>query len=63
MHVHFLEFGTSRSGRFTPRKTASGTHWIEVSVDLKAGLYDLENRKFLILQGLELQPLSRPACS
>jgi hypothetical protein len=61
MHVYFLELGTSRSGRFTPRKTASGTHWIEVSVDLKAGLYDLEKRNFLTLPGLELRLLDLPA--
>jgi hypothetical protein len=32
-------------------------------VDPRAGLDDLEKRKFLTLPGLELQPLSRPACS
>jgi hypothetical protein len=31
-------------------------------VDLRADLDDLEKRKFLILPGLELQPLCRPAC-
>jgi hypothetical protein len=40
------EWSTSRPGRFTP-----GTHWIGGSVDLRAGLDDLENRKFLILPG------------
>jgi hypothetical protein len=30
-------------------------------VDLRAGLDDVEKRKFLILPGLELRPLGRPA--
>jgi hypothetical protein len=32
-------------------------------VDPKVDLYNVEKRKFLSLPGLELQPLSRPACS
>jgi hypothetical protein len=32
-------------------------------VDLRAGLDDLEKRKFLTLPGLELLPLDRPARS
>jgi hypothetical protein len=32
-------------------------------VDPRAGLDDVEKRKFLILQGLELRPLGRPALS
>jgi hypothetical protein len=28
----------SRPGRFTPRETATGTHWIGGWVDLRAGL-------------------------
>jgi hypothetical protein len=32
-------------------------------VDPRAGVDDVERRKFLILLGLELQPLSRLACS
>jgi hypothetical protein len=32
-------------------------------VDLRAGLDDLENRKFLTPPGLELRPLGRPARS
>jgi hypothetical protein len=32
-------------------------------VDLRAGLDDMENRKFLTLPGLELWPLGRPARS
>jgi hypothetical protein len=30
-------------------------------VDLRAGLDDLDKRKFLTIQGLELRPLGRPA--
>jgi hypothetical protein len=32
-------------------------------VDLRAGLDDVERRKFLTLPGLELRPLGRPARS
>jgi hypothetical protein len=32
-------------------------------LDLRAGLDDLEDRKFLALPGLELRPLCRPARS
>jgi hypothetical protein len=66
---HFLDLGTSsewsasRPGRFTPGERATGTHWIGGWVDLRAGLHDLEKRKFLILPGLELRPLDRPANS
>jgi hypothetical protein len=38
---------------------APGTHWIGP----KAGLDDVEKRKFLTLPGLELLPLGRPAHS
>jgi hypothetical protein len=40
---------TSRPGRFTPEERAPGTHWIEGWVDLRAGLDDLEKRKFIII--------------
>jgi hypothetical protein len=52
------EWSTSRPGRFTP-----GTHLIGGWVDLRAGLDDLEKRKFLTQPGLELRLLSRPARS
>jgi hypothetical protein len=42
---------------------APGTHWIGGWVDLRAGLDDLEKRKFLTLPGLELRPLGRPPLS
>jgi hypothetical protein len=67
---HFLDLGTSWRWvvNFTPRppyprERAPDTHWIGRWVDLRAGLDDLENRKFLTLPGLELQLLGRPARS
>jgi hypothetical protein len=58
---HFLtsalvggEWSTSRPGRFTPGERTPGTHWIVRSVDLRAGLDNMEKRKFLTLPGLEL---------
>jgi hypothetical protein len=52
------EWSTSRPGRFTP-----GTHRIGGWVDPRAGLDDLEKKKFLPLPGLELRPFCRPARS
>jgi hypothetical protein len=40
-----------------------GTHWIGGWVDPRAGLDEMEKRKFLALPGLELRPLGRPARS
>jgi hypothetical protein len=57
------EWSTSRPGRFNAGERAPGTHWIGGWVDLRAGLDDLENRKFLSLPGLELRPLGRQARS
>jgi hypothetical protein len=62
----FLDLGTSWrcAVNFTPRtlyppgKRSPGTHWIGGWVDLRAGLDDLEKRKFLTLPGLELQPVA-----
>jgi hypothetical protein len=54
---------TSRPGRFTPGERAPGTLWIGGWVDLRAGLGDLEKRKFLTLPGLKFRPLGRPARS
>jgi hypothetical protein len=42
-----------------PRGKSPGTHWIGGWVDLRAGLDDVENRKFLTPPGLELRPLRR----
>jgi hypothetical protein len=55
------EWTASRPGRFTPEERAPGTHWIGGWVNPRAGLDDSEKRKFMILQGLELRPLGRPA--
>jgi hypothetical protein len=52
------EWSASRPGCFT-----LDIHWIEGWVDYRVGLDDVEKRKFLILQGLELRPLGRPASS
>jgi hypothetical protein len=57
------EFSASLPGLFTPGERAPGTHWIRDWVDPRAGLDDLEKRKFLTIPGLELWPLSRPARS
>jgi hypothetical protein len=58
-----VEWSASRPGRFTPGERAPGTRWIGGWMDPRAGLDDLEKRKFLNLLGLELRPLSRPARS
>jgi hypothetical protein len=55
------EWSASFPGRFNPREKAPGTHLIEGWVGPRAGLDDLEKRKFLTLPGLELWPLGRPA--
>jgi hypothetical protein len=55
------EWLASRPGRFTPGERAPGTHWIGGWVKPRAGLDDVEKRKFLTLPGLELRPLGRPA--
>jgi hypothetical protein len=57
------QWSTSRPSRFTPGERAPGTHWKGGWVDLRAGLDDLEKRKFLTPPGLELRLLSRPARS
>jgi hypothetical protein len=57
------EWSASYPGRFIPGERAPGTHWIEGWVDPRAGLDDLEKRKFLTLPELEVRPLGRPARS
>jgi hypothetical protein len=49
------EWSVSRPGRFTPGEGAPGPHWIGGWVDPRAGLDDVEKRKFLTLPGLELR--------
>jgi hypothetical protein len=48
------EWSASRPGRFTPRERAPGTHSIGGWVGPRAGLGNVEKRKFLTLPGLEL---------
>jgi hypothetical protein len=57
------EWSVSRSGHFTPGEGIRGIHWIGGWVGSRAGLNDVENRKFLTLSGLELRPFGRPARS
>jgi hypothetical protein len=57
------EWAASRPGRFNSGGKASGTNWIGDWVGLKAGLDNVEKRKFLTLPKLELRPLGRPACN
>jgi hypothetical protein len=66
---HFLDLGTSwrwvvnAPASLLPGKEPPGTHWIGGWVDLRAGLDDLEKRKFLTLPGLKLRSHDRPADS
>jgi hypothetical protein len=46
-----------------PRRKSPGTHCIGGWVGPRAGLDDVEKRKFFTLPGLELWPLGRPAHS
>jgi hypothetical protein len=46
-----------------PWELAPGTHWIGRWVGPRAGLDEVEKRKFLTLPGLELRSLGRPARS
>jgi hypothetical protein len=49
---------------FTPRERALGIHWLGRCVGPRAGLDNMEKRKLLNLQGLELHPLlSSPVAS
>jgi hypothetical protein len=57
------EWSASCFGSFTPGERASGTHWMGGWLGPRASLDDVKERKFLILPGLELRPLSRPARS
>jgi hypothetical protein len=56
-----VEWLASHSSRFTPGKTAHGTHWIGGCVGPRASLNAVEKRKFLTLPRLILWPLSCPA--
>jgi hypothetical protein len=51
------EWSASRPGRFITGERAPCTHCIGGWAGPRAGLDDVEKRKFLTLQGLELRPL------
>jgi hypothetical protein len=57
------EWSALLPSRFTSGERAPGAYCIGSWVDLRAGLGDLEKRKFLTAPGLELRPLGRPARS
>jgi hypothetical protein len=57
------EWSASRPGRFTPVEKVPGTFSVGGSVGSRAGLDDLEKRKFFTLPGLELRPFGRPVRS
>jgi hypothetical protein len=57
------EWSASHPGRFTAEEKASDAHWIGGWVGPRAGLDDVEKRKFLTLPGLELRLFGRPARS
>jgi hypothetical protein len=57
------EWSALRPGRFTPGERALGTHCIGGPVDPRAGLDDIEKRKFLTLPGLELRLHGHPVRS
>jgi hypothetical protein len=57
------EWSALRPCRFTPKESAPDTNWIEGWVNPRAGLDDVEKRKFLTLPGLELRPLGHPVRS
>jgi hypothetical protein len=68
---HFIDLGTSLRWwmvRFMPwlifpEERVTGTHCIRDWVGPRAGLNDMEKRRFLTLPRLKLQPLSRTACN
>jgi hypothetical protein len=55
------EWSVSRPCRFTSGERASAAHWIEGWVGHRAGLNEVEKRKFLTLPGLELRLFGRSA--
>jgi hypothetical protein len=57
-----VQWSASHPGRLTAER-APGTHWIGGWVDTRAGLDDVEKRKFLTLPELELRPLGHPSRS
>jgi hypothetical protein len=57
------EWSALRPDRFIPEERAPSTHWIGGWVGPKAGIDDMEKRKFFTPMGLELRSLGHPASS
>jgi hypothetical protein len=57
------EWSASSPCLFTSGERTLGAYWIRGWVGPRAGLDDVEKRKFLTLPGLELQFLGRPGRS
>jgi hypothetical protein len=57
------KWSASSPGRFTLGERFPSTHWIGDWVDPRAGVDDVEKRKFMTLPRLELRSLGRPASS
>jgi hypothetical protein len=57
------EWSASRPCCFTPRESGPCTHWRRSLVGPRAGLNEMEKRKFLTLPGLKTRPLGRPSRS
>jgi hypothetical protein len=57
------EWSTSRPCRFIPGERDPRTYLIGGWMDSRTGLHDMEKLQFLMLPGLELRPLGRPARS
>jgi hypothetical protein len=57
------EWSASCPSHFIPGERAPRTHWIGGWVGPRAGLDNMEKKKCLTPLGLELRPLSHPACS
>jgi hypothetical protein len=69
MHHIFLtsalvggEWSASCTGHFTPEERVPSTNLIGGRLGPRDGLVDMEKKKFLILPGLELWPLSCSTC-
>jgi hypothetical protein len=50
------DLSDSGTGRFTPGESILDNQWIRVWVGSRAGLDDVEKRKFLSLPGLDSDP-------
>jgi hypothetical protein len=57
------EWSASRQGRFTTEERAPSSQWIGGWVGPSAGLDEVKRRKILLIPGLEIRHLGRPAHS